>query len=295
MKVVVTLCSRLMFFGVLTTLIVGCGGREDTGPQPDANTVELIRTSLSAGAPAETVDAATVEPTGFATLKGTFRFQGQAPNPTPLSITKDEAVCAPGGKSVYDRNFVVDSATGGLANVLLYVDKIPAEWVNADAQAGHEGEVVFDQKDCVFLTRLVAMQTSQSLRILNSDPVGHNLMVAEFNETIPSGGSSTYRPRKEQRSPVEMRCAVHPWMKAWFINRDNPYFAVTGPDGSFQIPNLPAGVELEFRVWQEKIGPITQVSLNGQSTSWSKGKMTVMLEPESELEMDVVLSDALLQ
>jgi hypothetical protein len=285
----------LRLLALLTVFAVGCGGREETGPQADPTTVEMIRTSLSAGAPEAATEVTRVEPTGYATLKGTFRFPGQVPSPTVVSITKDEAVCAPGGKTVYDLDFVVDSASGGLANVLLYVDKIPAEWVHADAQAGANGEVVFDQKDCVFRTRMAAMQTSQTLRILNSDPVGHNLMVAEFNETIPSGGSSTYQPRKEQRSPVEMRCAVHPWMKAWFINRDNAYFAVTQPDGSFQLPNLPAGVELEFRVWQEKIGPITEVTLNGQPTSWSKGKMTVRLEPNSELDMDVVLSDALWQ
>jgi hypothetical protein len=275
-------------------LAVGCGSREETGPLADPNTVELIRTSLSSGAPAVDTEVATAEPTGFATLKGTFRFDGQAPNSPALSITKDEAICAPGGKTVFDRDFVVDTSTGGLANVVLYVDKIPSEWVHADAQ-GVTDEVVFDQKECVFLTRVVALQTSQALRVLNSDPVGHNLMVAEFNETIPSGGSSIYKPRKEQRTPVEMRCAVHPWMKAWFINRDNGYFAVTQPDGSFEIPNLPAGVDLAFRVWQEKIGPITQVTLNGQPTNWSKGKLTVQLEPDGETVMDVVLSDALLQ
>lgn len=280
---------------MLSALVaLGCGGREDTGPRADPNTVAMIRTSLSAGAPAVETQVSAAEPTGFATLKGSFRFEGQPPSTPALSITKDEAVCAPGGKSVYDQDFVVDSASGGLANVLIYLDKIPAEWVHADMQ-GATDEVEFDQKECVFLTRLVAIQTTQSLRVLNSDPVGHNLMVAEFNETIPSGGSSIYKPRKEQRAPVEVRCAVHPWMKAWFINRDNGYFAVTQPDGSFEIPNLPAGVDLEFRVWHERTGPISEVTLNGEPATWSKGKLAVRLEPDSETVMDVVLSDAVLQ
>ncbi len=290
------LLRNVGILGLLLTAMVGCGSRLSSEPQADPATVEMIRTSLSAGAPSESAAGpAAAAPTGFATLSGRFRFEGQPPAATVLSITKDEAVCAPGGQTVYDRNFVLNSANQGLANVLLYVDKIPTEWIHPDAQPGQTGDVEFDQEHCVFLTRLVAMQTSQTLQIKNSDPVGHNLMVAEFNETIPSGGSSQYQPRKEQRSPVEMRCAVHPWMKAWFINRDNGYFAVTQEDGSFSIPNLPAGVELEFRVWQEKIGPITQVTLNGQPANWSKGKMTVKLEPDSEINMDVVLSDSLLQ
>jgi hypothetical protein len=285
-----------LFLACVSPALVGCGGRLESDPSADPATVDMIRTGLSAGATeGEESAAESDQPTGFATLKGIFRFEGQAPSATALSITKDEAVCAPGGKTVYDRDFVFDNSSKGLANVLLYVDKIDPAWVHPDAQPGTSGEVIFDQKDCIFLTRMVAMQTSQSLRVLNSDPVGHNLMVAEFNETIPSGGSSLYQPRKEQRSPVEMRCAVHPWMKAWFINRDNGYFSVSQADGSFSIPNLPAGVTLEFRVWQEKMGPITQVTLNGQPATWSKGRMTVTLEPDTELEMDVVLSDALLQ
>lgn len=279
---------------VLLVLTVGCGGSGGGNPLANSDVVATIRTGLADGAPA--VEAASVaEPTGFATLRGTFRFDGQAPAPTLLSVTKDQSVCAPGGESVYDHNFVVNSSNQGLANVLIYADGLPTEWIHPDAQLGDTEEVVFDQKQCVFLTRMVAMQTSQSLLILNSDPVGHNLMVAEFNQTVPSGGMARYQPRREQRSAVEMRCAVHPWMKAWFINRDNGYFAVTDENGAFEIPNLPAGVDVELRVWQELTGPITVATVNGEPAKWSKGKMKVLLEPESELEMDVVLGDTVLR
>jgi hypothetical protein len=275
-------------------LAIGCGRSSIEQPQADPNVVETIRTSLSDGATEVTEQQVVAEPTGFATLRGTFRFDGQPPALNALSITKDESVCAPGGKTVYDNDFLVNSANQGLANVLVYADQVPAEWVHPDAQPGNSDEIEFDQKACVFLTRMVAMQTSQTLLALNSDPVGHNLMVAEFNQTIPSGGSARYQPRREQRSAVEMRCAVHPWMKAWFINRDNGYFAVTDENGAFEIPNLPAGVDVEFRVWQERIGPVTAVTLNGQTAKWAKGKMKVLMEPDTEMEMDVVLSESVL-
>ena len=96
----------LVWLALPALLAVGCGSREETGPLADPNTVELIRTSLSSGAPAVDTEVAAAEPTGFATLKGTFRFDGQAPNSPALSITKDEAICAPGGKTVFDRDFV---------------------------------------------------------------------------------------------------------------------------------------------------------------------------------------------
>jgi hypothetical protein len=41
------------------------------------------------------------------------------------------------------------------------------------------------------------------------------------------------------------------------FGRDNPYFAVTGKDGSFQLPNLPPG-EYTVEAWHEKLGTMTQ-------------------------------------
>jgi hypothetical protein len=79
-------------------------------------------------------------------------------------------------------------------------------------------------------------------------------------------------------------------MKAWFINRDNGYFAVTEPDGSFTIPNLPAGVPLEFRVWQEALGAVKDVTVDGKATTWPKGKLTLTLEPDSETDMSVTIN-----
>lgn len=282
---------KLALLAALT--LAGCTPEKEF-PATETDVVESLRVSLSSGA--DTADdggtTETSDPTGFVTLRGTFKVDGEAPSPAPLSITKDASVCAPGGKTVYSGDIVVDSATGALANVLIYVDnkKMPESWLHADAAPGaNTDKVVFDQKECIFLTRMVAIQTSQTLRVLNSDPIGHNLMVGNMNETIPAGGETAYEPRKEERSPLEMKCSVHPWMKAWFINRDNAYFAVTKEDGSFEIPNLPAGVPLEFKVWHERIGAVQEVTVDGTATKWSKGKLELTLDASSDKTMDVVL------
>jgi len=40
---------------------------------------------------------------------------------------------------------------------------------------------------------------------------------------------------------VRMKCDVHPWMFSYIGVCDHPYYAVTGKDGSFKIPNVPVG------------------------------------------------------
>ncbi len=288
---------QLVLLLITVAALPGCGRRSMSELRPDLEAVERIRQGLkSADAGDEAAAGASgSEPTGFATLRGRFVLEGDAPPPQPLQITKDVSICAPGGKQVFGQQLVVDPASRGIANVVIYAEKVPPEWVHADARPGKDDEVLFDQKECVFLTHVVAIQTSQKLRVLNSDPVGHNLAVASFNQTIPAGGYAIYEPLKEQRSPVEMSCSVHPWMKAWLLNRDNSYFAVSGPDGSFEIPNLPAGVELELRVWQEKINAVSDVTLNGSPTTWSKGKATVTLPADSDVEWNVTLDASLFQ
>ena len=79
------------------------------------------------------------------------------------------------------------------------------------------------------------------------------------------------------------------------ITRNNGYFAVTKADGSFEIPNLPAGVELEFRVWQEKLSFVQAVKVNGEDKKWSKGRFKQTLTAGEPLKLDVVIDGATLQ
>ncbi len=245
------------------------------------------------------------QPTGFATLKGTFKLDGAAPPRAPIQITKDQSVCAPGGKSVLSESVVVGS-DGGVANVLIYADDIPESWVHESA-IGNTDEVEFDQKECVFLSHVSAIQTTQRLKILNSDPVAHNTKMEPrgnlaLNQNIPSLGSITYPQQsgemQEMNLPAGVSCSIHPWMNAWIIFRKDGYFAVTKEDGSFEIPNLPAGVDLQLSVWQEKINFVSDkfVTNSPAVNNWSrKGVITLRLEPDQEFNLDVRLSSSAFQ
>jgi len=53
-----------------------------------------------------------------------------------------------------------------------------------------------------------------------------------------------------------VKCEVHTWMGAYIGVFTNPFFAVTGDDGSFSLKKLPAG-DYTIEAWHEKYGTQT--------------------------------------
>ena len=298
--------DRQLFLAAMTlallTLESGCARHLPPAERVKTTNVVALRSAFGGGASeAATTAVVVADPTGWATLKGTFKLNGTPPAATPLSITKDHEVCAPGGKQVLSEDLVVDSATSGIRDVLIYLTsptKFPVgdpKWEHPDYAAKANAVLDYDQKNCVFLTHMFAMRSKQKARVLNSDPVGHNTNIqasgkaASINATIPSGSSTTYEPGGESPEPFNVSCAIHPWMLAKMVVRDSPYFAVTKADGTFEIPNVPAGVPLEFRVWQERAKFLQDVTVDGKAEKWSKGRMKVTLQPGEPKTIEVVV------
>jgi hypothetical protein len=169
------------------------------------------------------------------------------------------------------------------------------KWVHEEYMAAKDAALEFDQKECVFLTPMLAMRSSQKLNILNSDPVGHNTKIdatgrtQQLNATIPASSNTLYEPKGEAQEPFNVSCSIHPWMGARMIVRDSPHFAVTKEDGSFEIKHVPAGVPLEFRVWQAKSKFLQDVSVEGKQEKWNRGRFKVTLKPDEQKELNVVV------
>jgi len=69
-------------------------------------------------------------------------------------------------------------------------------------------------------------------------------------------------------------------MKAYAIFRKDGYVAVSAADGTFEIPDLPAGEVIEFQVWHERsTGPSGAVGLDQPALKWNpRGRFEVRLE-----------------
>ena len=52
---------------------------------------------------------------------------------------------------------------------------------------------------------------------------------------------------------VEVRGEVHPWLRAWLLVFDHPYYAATGGDGAFTLADVPPGT-YRLVAWHERLG-----------------------------------------
>jgi len=73
---------------------------------------------------------------------------------------------------------------------------------------------------------------------------------------------------------VKFKCDVHPWMFAWISVFDNPYFAVSGKDGTFKISNVPAG-KYTLKATHRKAGTVTKEIEVKDSGTTDAGELTL--------------------
>ena len=260
---------------------VGCGRSRVAAPGADVEAAGKIRATLvsaSVNAGGTTADAAATG-TGWGTLRGRFVFAGAPPQAKPLVVDKDTEVCSVGGMKLLDRSVLVDASSKGLANVVVFARK-----TSRVKTAAAEAPAVFDQKNCEFLSPVFAARVGQQVDVRNSDPIGHNTNIAgsSFNQLIPAGQGTAYKPDAETGMPTMVTCNIHPWMKAYAVFRKDGYVAVSSADGSFSIPDLPAGETIEFQVWHERSGgPNGAVGLEKPDLKWTpKGRFEIKLEAD---------------
>jgi plastocyanin len=287
--------ALLLSSGIVALAVTGCGERVPLGPIADADAARGIRDVLSESSKSEAgTPAAAATGSGWATLSGRFIHAEPAavPKMLPYNVTKDEHICMEGGKSPLQQTLLVDS-TGGIKNVVIFLRN--ASRVHDSAKPSTE-PIVFDQKECVFLSHVMGVTVGQTIDIKNSDPTGHNTKVDgqqnKFNQTIENGKQVAYVMQKEEAKPADVSCSIHPWMKAYLLPRSNGYFAVTAADGTFKIANLPAGEELEFQVWHESAAGNSNSLVPGTPETkvlkWTnRGRFKITLQPNEPKEISI--------
>lgn len=200
-------------------------------------------------------------------VHGVVKIEGPVPKSAHVSMAADPS-CAklhPGGIATDD---VSVDASGGLENVIVFV----SQGLQARAFDPPTQPAVIEQKGCMYVPHVVAIQANQKLEVVNSDNTMHNIhpMPAnnrEWNKAQPPGSplEETFS-REEVAIPV--RCNVHPWMHSYIAVFKHPYFSVTGKGGAFELKNLPPGT-YTLEAWHEKLGTATQTVTVGANETKS--------------------------
>jgi hypothetical protein len=223
-------------------------------------------------------------------LTGRITLKGDIPQLDPLvkqgdTEVKDAETCAM--HNVPNERLVVDPETKGIRDVFVYLRRKPDQ-IHPDLEEPAQKELDFDQQECRFIHHALAIRLDQALLLKNSDPIPHNTNIqggaaGAANPLLPPNAEpDKFSFSRSRPVPVPVSCNIHSWMKSWILPQDHPYVAVTNEKGEFTIEKLPAGVELEFKVWQETAGYV-----NSADGSITKGDLHVTLEADGTTTKDI--------
>ena len=152
-----------------------------------------------------------------------------------------------------------------LSNAVISVEDIEGPWP-APGQIA-----VLDQKDLRFIPHVLAIPAGTTVEFPNTDPVSHNVFsiseAKRFNLGLYRRGAIR-RVTFDRPGVVEVLCNVHLEMDAYIVVLKNLYFARIAPDGTYSIPNVPAG-QHRVRCWHPRLAAqerLVQVPETGSVT-----------------------------
>jgi len=191
---------------------------------------------------------------GGATLRGTLTYKGPVPKMDPLAVDHDMDCCAK--VPIYPETLLV-SADGMLRDGVVWLEGVAGDkpWPTEKG--------VMDQVGCIFIPHLTIVGVGQTMEFLNSDPIIHNIHTWPRQNSpmsvsqLAKGMGRAIKRTFDLPDEIKITCDVHKWMGAWIIVRDNPYYALTGDDGAFEIADIPPGT-YTMVVWHESMERVTR-------------------------------------
>lgn len=186
-------------------------------------------------------------------IAGKIYFQGEKPKLLPLDMRHDPVCVSEHEGTVYAPDGAVND-NGTLPNAFVYIKsgtgKLP--------ETAPKNSVDLTQQGCMYEPHVLGIVVGQPLQVLTLDPTTHNIHVMGvanrgWNVTQQPGSPSVIRRFTKPEVMIPVHCNEHPWMKAYIGVVSNPFYAVTGSDGSFALKGVPPG-EYTVAVWTATFG-----------------------------------------
>jgi plastocyanin len=226
----------------LATILVSCNNNQQTPPSA----------TTTANSAQKGVDPATA-----GSISGVVKLDGEPPRMKIINMAAEPA-CAKEHKTPPMTQDVVLGENGTLQNVVVYLQGNFNQYSFPEPQT----PVTIDQKGCMYDPHVLALRTGQKLDVVNSDPVTHNIHPVpkdnrEWNQSQPPDAPAIMQSFAREEVAIPVKCNIHPWMKAYIAVLNNPYFQVTGEDGSFDLKDIPPGTYMLI-AWHELYGRTEQ-------------------------------------
>jgi plastocyanin len=165
------------------------------------------------------------------------------------------------------------SIEGRIAHPLLarqpaavYVDKIAGRSFPPPTE-----RPAIDQRDLVFLPRVLPVLKGTTVDFKNSDTVKHNIFSSRKSPTVFNLGTYSAgvvrRVTFDKPGVVTLLCNVHSELSAYVVVVETPFFAVTDRQGNFTIAGVPPG-SYQMSFWHEALAS------EPQSATVEKGKVS---------------------
>ena len=208
-----------------------------------------------------------VSAAGEGSISGSVKLSGTAPHMRGIDMSKDPYCVKQHENSPVKMENVVVGSGGGLENVVLYISQ---GLTGNEASAVPSEQPTFDQKGCMYVPHVLAMDVGQQFKVITSDQTTHNIHPLPapgggnigWNKSQPPGAPPIVTSWKNEEVAISVKCNIHPWMHGWFAVVKGPY-ATTDENGNYTIKNVPAG-SYTVTAWQEEMGTQTaKVTVSG--------------------------------
>lgn len=244
----------LLLTSLLIVSLAGCGTKTEES---------------STGKEGVSVPAPTpIDPATVGGITGTVSFEGAKPAPQRINMDQDPTCEQKNHGPVFAEDGRVND-NGTLAGAFVYV-KSGAEKYTFPVPTQ---TAVLDQNGCMYKPHVLGIMTGQVLQIISSDDTTHNIHPMpqnnhEWNMSQTPGAAPIQQKFMHPEVMIPIKCNQHNWMKAWLGVVANPFFAVTGADGTFTLQGLPAG-DYTIEAWTATFGTQEQKVTVGAKESKS--------------------------
>ncbi len=186
------------------------------------------------------------------TISGRITWGGASPSAQIDRVYRDSGLC---GEDVPIDELVISDESRGIEGVI-----VSLEGISRGKPLSKPGSFVIENRGCRFLPSTFVTIVGATLEIQNLDPVMHYTharLDTRFGPTlwnvIQQAGAEGRSKLLDTPGLLDIRCDLHPNMKAFIQVLNHPYFDQTSFDGHFEFRDVPPG-SYTLNAWHPRFG-----------------------------------------